>query len=219
MRLFYKKIKDFYFFDYFKKEDLCTEEELKNSIWVNPSVVTTINNLLPKSESIKISVEAINIQSIAEKDIVAIPISDKGTLGKDEKILFSEKDEMYKDLEKIVKGLTDSSDQLIMMKYMVLFNKFASKGIFITPENKEDKYIEIIEQDDEQLLTDLEEYLNIQKLQEKKLNKLSKIIQLKEEIDFAYDLDEIKEIKEKILQNKYNISQRFLEADDDDEEE
>lgn len=42
---------------------------------------------------------------------------------------------------------------------MMINNKFLSKGIFITDDNKEECYIKIIETGDESLITDLERYL------------------------------------------------------------
>lgn len=44
---------------------------------------------------------------------------------------------------------------------MMLNNKFASKGIFITDENKEEQYIKIIESGDESLIQDLETFINL----------------------------------------------------------
>lgn len=44
---------------------------------------------------------------------------------------------------------------------MMISNKFASKGIFITDNNKEECYIKIIETGDESLITDLEQYLTL----------------------------------------------------------
>jgi len=42
---------------------------------------------------------------------------------------------------------------------MLLNNKFLSKGIIITDDNKEECYIKIIESGDESLITDLEKYI------------------------------------------------------------
>lgn len=50
---------------------------------------------------------------------------------------------------------------LDIVELMFLHDKFQSMGIIITPENKEDKIIEIIEKNDENLLNDLEKYLNL----------------------------------------------------------
>jgi hypothetical protein len=44
---------------------------------------------------------------------------------------------------------------------MMLNNKFCSKGIFITDDNKEESYIKIIETGDDQLIADLEKYLTL----------------------------------------------------------
>lgn len=44
---------------------------------------------------------------------------------------------------------------------MMLNNKFMSKGIFITDDNKEECYIKIIELGDESLINDLEKYITL----------------------------------------------------------
>lgn len=48
---------------------------------------------------------------------------------------------------------------LDIVSLMLINNKFASKGIFITDDNKEESYIKIIETGDETLINDLEKYL------------------------------------------------------------
>jgi hypothetical protein len=56
-------------------------------------------------------------------------------------------------------------DDLLIFKlvdfvsFMLLNNKFANKGIFITDDNKEECYIKVIESGDESLITDLEKYI------------------------------------------------------------
>jgi archaellum biogenesis ATPase FlaH len=61
---------------------------------------------------------------------------------------------------------------LDFVTFMQLNNAFATKGIFITEKNKEEKYIEIIETGDENLIQDLEKYImlldNIKMIQRKK---------------------------------------------------
>ena len=61
---------------------------------------------------------------------------------------------------------------LDFVTFMQLNNAFAAKGIFITEKNKEEKYIEIIETGDENLIQDLEQYImlldNIKMIQKKK---------------------------------------------------
>ena len=48
---------------------------------------------------------------------------------------------------------------LDFVSFMQLNNKFANKGIFITDENREEKYIEIIETGEEELINELENYI------------------------------------------------------------
>jgi hypothetical protein len=58
-------------------------------------------------------------------------------------------------------------DDLLIFKlidfvsFMLLNNKFANKGIFITDDNKEECYIKVIESGDESLITDLEKYIGL----------------------------------------------------------
>ena len=47
------------------------------------------------------------------------------------------------------------------VSFMMLNNKFASKNIFITDENKEEQYIKVIESGDISLIEDLETYINL----------------------------------------------------------
>ena len=65
---------------------------------------------------------------------------------------------------------------------MLLNNKFASKGIFITDDNKEECYIKIIEMGNEDDINDLEKFINIKDeikvLEKKKQEYLSIINQL-----------------------------------------
>ena len=73
-----------------------------------------------------------------------------------------------------------------LVKFMLLHDKFASLGIYITEENKEDKYIEILEKDDEKLLNDLEEYIEVQeKMTElvRAVDVYDKLIQKIKEVD------------------------------------
>ena len=48
-----------------------------------------------------------------------------------------------------------------MVSIMLIQNKFANKGIFITEDNKEECYIKIIETGDETLINDLERFITL----------------------------------------------------------
>lgn len=76
-------------------------------------------------------------------------------------------------------------DFMQYINFIMLFNYFASKGIFITEENKEDKYIEILELDDEEAIEKLEEYLNIQEMVSPFIDGIKERTLLKEEIEYS----------------------------------
>lgn len=59
-------------------------------------------------------------------------------------------------------GMNPVDMNILFIKYIMLHDKFAEEGIYITNKNKEDKYIEIIEKDSPELLEVLEDYLQIQ---------------------------------------------------------
>lgn len=50
-------------------------------------------------------------------------------------------------------------NQLTYYKFTILNNELADKGFFITDQNREEKYIEILEKEDESLIDKLEQYL------------------------------------------------------------
>jgi hypothetical protein len=94
--------------------------------------------------------------------------------------------------------LLASIQKLSLLKYIhyiTLFNTFAAKGIFITEDNKEDKYIEILELDDDQLLNDLEKYLILQDELKPFLEENDKIIKIKEDIEYS-DKEELEQLIE-----------------------
>jgi hypothetical protein len=82
-------------------------------------------------------IEGINLESYAGKAALAVKTKARGIFG-DDLLIF---------------------ELLDLITFMLLNNKFANKGFFITDENKEEKYIEIIETCDEQLIEDLEKYI------------------------------------------------------------
>ena len=72
---------------------------------------------------------------------------------------------------------------LDFVELLLLNNKFASKGIFITDDNREECYIKIIELGESSLIDDLEKFINlkdsIQELTNKRNEYVSIIDQLK----------------------------------------
>lgn len=72
--------------------------------------------------------------------------------------------------------LSDNGSDIIVMldavRYNMLFNAFAAKGYFITADNQEEKYVEILSAGDNDLLTLLEEYVTYRELMENHTNKV-----------------------------------------------
>lgn len=85
---------------------------------------------------------------------------------------------------------------------MMISNKFASKGIFITDDNKEECYIKIIETGDESLITELERYLilkdDIKKIEADK-NEYSAIINKLQTLSDHNNLEAVNTIIEDYL--------------------
>lgn len=116
---------------------------------------------------------------------------------KDTDQLDIDKIELIQKIDKRFNNGLRGIDFMQYINYISLFNYFASKGIFITAENKEDKYIEILELDDETAIEKLEEYLNIQESILPFLDGIKKNTVLKEDIEYASQ-SEFEKIKVKV---------------------
>lgn len=114
-------------------------------------------------------VEGINTDTYAGKAALAVKTKVKGILGED-LLMFT---------------LID------FISFIQINNKFASNNIYITDQNKEEKYIEIIESGNERLIEDLEKYItlldNIKEIQKKK-DEYSKII---EQLQLLQNYDDV----------------------------
>ena len=91
------------------------------------------------SEEKYIEVEGLDASTYAGKAVLALKNKARGVMG-DELLTFHIID---------------------FASFMILNNKFAAKGIFITDENKEEEYIKVIESGDMSLIEDLETYINL----------------------------------------------------------
>lgn len=120
-------------------------------------------------------VEGIDASTYAGKAALAVKTKARGIMG-DELLTFK---------------LVD------FVSFMILQNKFADKGIFITESNKEQCYIKIIEQGDESLIVDLEKYINILdsiKIIEKQKEEYSDIINKLKTLSDYNDADKVNAI-------------------------
>jgi hypothetical protein len=83
-------------------------------------------------------IENIDVSTYAGKAAAAVKVKARGIMG-DDLLIFH---------------------LLDLVKFVILNNEFASKGIYITDDNREESYIKIIEMGDETLIEKLEDYLN-----------------------------------------------------------
>ncbi len=90
-----------------------------------------------------------------------------------------------------------------MYGFIVLNNDMAANGYFITNENREEKYLEILETGDEKLIAKLEDYLNYKDEIEAVAHLERKFTAFRNEIRAATTVEEIKAIEERFLERFY----------------
>jgi hypothetical protein len=90
-----------------------------------------------------------------------------------------------------------------MYGFIVLNNDLASNGYFITNENREEKYLEILETGDEKLIAKLEDYLNYKDEIESVAHLERRFTAFRNEIRTATTAEEIKAIEERFLERFY----------------
>lgn len=90
-----------------------------------------------------------------------------------------------------------------MYGFIVLNNDLAANGYFITNENREEKYLEILETGDEQLIAKLEDYLNYKDEIEAVAQLERKFSAFTAEIKTAADVEEVKAIQDRFLERFY----------------
>lgn len=87
--------------------------------------------------------------------------------------------------------------------FMVLNNDLSNSGYFITNENREEKYLEILETGDEKLISKLEDYLNYKDEIEAISQLERKFAAFRNDIKVAPTIEAVKEIEEKFLEAFY----------------
>lgn len=141
------------------------------------------NKLITKDSFIYKSDDSVKTNSVKTEEIDELEIDKIG---------------LYKQLNRNIISQIEKIDFFTYIHYLSLFNYFASRGIFITKENKEDKYIEILELDDEKAIDNLELYLTLQDKLENFFEKNNKNISLMDEIEYA-DKEDLDKLKEEII--------------------
>lgn len=93
---------------------------------------------------------------------------------------------------------------LALYGFMVLNNDLANAGYFITNENREEKYLAILETGDEKLIAKLEDYLNYKDEIEASAQLERKFSAFRAEIKAAATAEEVKKIEERFLERFYS---------------
>lgn len=88
--------------------------------------------------------------------------------------------------------------------FTVLNNDLASAGYFITNDNREEKYLEILETGDEKLISKLEDYLNYKDEIEAVAQLERKFALYRSDIKNAASIDEVRQIQERFLERFYS---------------
>lgn len=99
------------------------------------------------------------------------------------------------DLSKIA-GLT-------LYGFMILNNDLINAGYAITNENREEKYLQILETGDEKLISKLEDYLNYKDEIEKVAQLERKFSKFKNDVLSSSTIEDITELTNKFLENYY----------------
>jgi hypothetical protein len=92
---------------------------------------------------------------------------------------------------------------LTLYGFMVLNNDLINAGYAITNENREEKYLQILETGDEKLISKLEDYLNYKDEIEKVAHLERKFSKFKDTILSSSTVEDISEITNKFLENFY----------------
>jgi len=92
---------------------------------------------------------------------------------------------------------------LTLYGFMVLNNDLINAGYAITNENREEKYLQILETGDEKLISKLEDYLNYKDEIEKVAHLERKFSKFKDTILSSSTVEDITEITNKFLENFY----------------
>lgn len=91
--------------------------------------------------------------------------------------------------------------QLALYNFNILNAKFGSKGYFITDENKQEIYIKIIEANDDDLLDDLEEYLDAKTKVDKMYRLYRKVKHIKKELQYTDSIEEMDKLFDEFIRN------------------
>ena len=88
--------------------------------------------------------------------------------------------------------------------FMMLNNDLANAGYFITNDNREEKYLAILETGNEELITKLEDYLNYKDEIESVAHLERKFSRFKKDIKVATTIEDVQGIQDRFLEKFYS---------------
>lgn len=88
--------------------------------------------------------------------------------------------------------------------FIILNNDLSNAGYFITNENREEKYLEILETGDEKLIAKLEDYLNYRDEIDTVAYFERKFSEFRAEIKTASSVEEVEQIEQRFLERFYS---------------
>ena len=94
---------------------------------------------------------------------------------------------------------------LMMFDFICINNELINEGYFITSKNREDKYIEILETEDEEFIDKLETYLNAKDSIERASFLQNEYTKFYSQLKQESDIEKVKEIGEAFLQRLKDV--------------
>ena len=188
----------------------CNVEDLGSSYAVRDafSLTTTHINFVTGKQVLEIdSIATYNaiVKLLSENKLVRIPKNvfplNPGDLivmnGLDE--LSAEKNVAFSHISNVVNRRISSLFNMYFFEFTILNNRLTSKGYSITEENKEEKYLEILETADESLISLLQSFLEVQAKIAEYQNLFDQFKKTMVDIDETAEISEVIFIKNQFL--------------------
>lgn len=91
-----------------------------------------------------------------------------------------------------------------LYNFIMRNNDLASRGFFITDDNREEQYLKVIETGDEDLIDKLEDFLIHKDKMERAASMMNRLDKFKEDVNKLHDVESINQLVDTFLNNFYN---------------
>jgi hypothetical protein len=200
--------------------DLAVVED-RGSFWkVNNLVQNTMDNLADKSEKmLKLSYmahqimkdailegKAIHIPKAALRSVEVLPGDfEIIELANDNELEATKKASIVK-VRMLVQPILSKISGFALYGFITLNNDLSAGGYFITNENREEKYLAILETGDEKLIAKLEDYLNYKDELEDIASLERKFSKYQREMKNLTTLEEIKNLEDRFIEDFFTYN-------------